>query len=565
MNKDVIYIEPEDDITDIITKIENSKSKIVALVPPKKAGVFRSVVNIKLIAKSALTSGKNVVLVTADPPIIKLAAATKIPVAKNLQSAPSIPKLEDISEEVVKEELREPVDDSENDLDEESEKDSDEDSEVNAANEDGETNDKENLVSEDNKEDKKSEKKNSDLKTKKASNKFVRWFDEHRKIAIFGGIGGLVLILLMIWAFVIAPAAILTVGIKTDIRNFSEAISFVTKLDEENADEGKFYLEEKKLETVQKIDFEATGEKNIGKKANGDVVVYTYFKKSGSVQIKAGTSFSINGLGFVSDEDAVLSWSGEVAEDCNNNGQTSAVTSGCLVSGRIKVIATGPGEKYNIAASNTGWSTTAGVAVYSDKAMSGGTDDIITVVSEDDVKKAKAKLENSEQVDNKEKLFSEVNDNLMIIEASYEQITEDAISTPAVGEKVESDTKPVLTVKTIAKVYAIDKTKVEEFITKKAKLGENQKIYEIRDPFIENFLKTDSGFSGKLKTSYAAGPKVTENDVVEIVKGKGLGQAQHDLRDISGVASVIIDPSYPWVTSIPNDPNKITVILEVKE
>ena len=34
MNKDVIYIEPEDDITDIITKIEGSKEKIVALVPP---------------------------------------------------------------------------------------------------------------------------------------------------------------------------------------------------------------------------------------------------------------------------------------------------------------------------------------------------------------------------------------------------------------------------------------------------------------------------------------------------------------------------------------------------
>ena len=32
MNKDVIYIEPEDDITDIITKIENSKEKIVAEV-----------------------------------------------------------------------------------------------------------------------------------------------------------------------------------------------------------------------------------------------------------------------------------------------------------------------------------------------------------------------------------------------------------------------------------------------------------------------------------------------------------------------------------------------------
>ena len=94
MNKDVIYIEPEDDITDIITKIENSKSKIVALVPPKKAGVFRSVVNIKSIAKVGASAKKTIVLVTTDPSIVKIAAVTKIPVAKNLQSAPVVPVAE---------------------------------------------------------------------------------------------------------------------------------------------------------------------------------------------------------------------------------------------------------------------------------------------------------------------------------------------------------------------------------------------------------------------------------------------------------------------------------------
>ena len=51
MNKDVIYIEPEDDITDIISRIKSSKQKVVALVPPKKLGIMRSAVNIKLIAK----------------------------------------------------------------------------------------------------------------------------------------------------------------------------------------------------------------------------------------------------------------------------------------------------------------------------------------------------------------------------------------------------------------------------------------------------------------------------------------------------------------------------------
>ena len=105
MNKDVIYIEPEDDITDIISKIETSKSKIVALVPPKKAGVFRSVVNIKLLAKSAASASKTVVLVTTDPSITKLAASIKIPVTKNLQTAPSIPKIEEAPESTTEEDV----------------------------------------------------------------------------------------------------------------------------------------------------------------------------------------------------------------------------------------------------------------------------------------------------------------------------------------------------------------------------------------------------------------------------------------------------------------------------
>ena len=110
MNKDVIYIEPEDDITDIILKIENSKEKIVALVPPKKAGVFRSVVNIKLIAKAGVSSDKTVVLVTVDPSIVKLAATAKLPVTKDLQSAPSVPAVD---------ESEEPEDDTEEELVEE--------------------------------------------------------------------------------------------------------------------------------------------------------------------------------------------------------------------------------------------------------------------------------------------------------------------------------------------------------------------------------------------------------------------------------------------------------------
>ena len=88
MNKDVIYIDVEDDITAIIGKIKASKEKIVALVPPKHVGVLQSAVNLRLLDRMAKTAKKNLVVVTNNQALIALAASARIPVAKNLQSKP---------------------------------------------------------------------------------------------------------------------------------------------------------------------------------------------------------------------------------------------------------------------------------------------------------------------------------------------------------------------------------------------------------------------------------------------------------------------------------------------
>ena len=555
MNKDVIYIEPEDDITDIITKIENSKEKIVALVPPKKAGVFRSVVNIKLISKVGTTSEKTIVLVTTDPSIVKLAAATKMPVTKNLQTPPAIPTAETEIEEVSEEEL---VDEPEGEVEEEITE------ETIEATEDDE---KEEPTSKKDKRKEKADKKSEKKKpTGKTGNPIIGWIKSHKKLSIFGGIGILVLILVLVWAFAIAPAATVNVSIKTENNNFSENITFTTNAADEDATAGKFYLQEEKLESVSEVSFTATGQKNNGEKATGEVIVYTFFKREGTVAINAGSTFTINGLSFTSDKNVSLSWGGDDFSDCDNkNNATQITNSGCQISGRVTVTATGAGTKYNIAASNSGWSTTANVSVYSDKAMSGGTDDIVTVVEQADIEKAKNELKASNEDENKEKLFDSLGEDVLVVEASFNQDTSAAVATPAAGEAVKDGEQPTLKATTTASVYVIDKTKVEEFIKEKAKLGDDQKIYEIKDPFIENFLKTGDGYTGKLKTTYASGPKITDSDVVEIVKGKGVGDARHDLNNINGVAKVEIETSYPWVNAIPGDTNKITVNVSIEE
>ena len=561
MNKDVIYIEPEDDITDIITKIEGSKEKIVALVPPKKAGVFRSVVNIKLISKVGKTADKTIVLVTVDPSIVKLAAATRMPVTKNLQTAPAIPEADAEMTEMAKEEI---VSDPTEAIEEEIVHAEEATTKADSEDKDEDDEEEEDLPAK--KKDKKADKKSKSAGDK-SGNPVINWVKSHKKLTIFGCIGLVVLIVVLIWAFVIAPAVDITVGISTETNNFAETVTFTTNMAEENAAEGKFYLEEKKIESVAEVPFEATGQKNNGEKARGELQIYAVFPYNvrSSTQISEGTVFTISGLTFLAAESKTLAYNGEGKEQCaNKNNSSDLVDYGCRINGTISVIANEPGTKYNIAASSTGWDTVARVFPYSSNAMTGGTDDIITVVEQGDIEKAKDALKSSNEEENKVKLMDSIGDGVLALENSFEQDTSAAVATPAAGEEVKDGTKPTLKATTTAKVYVVDKSKLEEFIREKAKLEDDQKIYEIKDPYVENFVKGDTGYAGKLKTTYAVGPKVTDNDILEMVKGKGIGDARHDLSSINGVTSVGINASYPWVSAIPSDTNKITINMEVK-
>ncbi|MBQ6375780.1 hypothetical protein IJJ37_02545 [Candidatus Saccharibacteria bacterium] len=574
MNKDVIYIEPEDDITDIITKINNSKDRIVALVPPKKAAVLRSIVNIKLIAKAGAGAGKSVVIVTTEPAIIKLAATAKLPVTKNLQSAPVIPTAEEaVEEEITRETLVKNADKIESEEIEETV----EVAEV--ATEPAKKNDSEKMeeakkeaeeIDDDkDKEGAEDDSKVTEKKVKKAkdgtksSNPVIAWIQEHKKIVIGCGMGLVALILVMVWAFGIAPAATVTVDLRTTTSNFSENATFTTTLADENASEGKFYLTEKKLEDKAEVEFEATGEKNVGQKASGEVVIYAYFRKEGDIAVNSGSIFSYDGLNYISQKDITLAMTGSTV--CENTNPAELALSGCLISARVPVVAENPGTKYNVGAADRGWSTSANVSAYTDKAMSGGTDETVTVVQQSDIDKAKETLAANDKTANKEKLLEGIPEGSLVIEGSFKQTVGDAVSSPAVGEQVEDGKKAKLTVVTTSTIFYVDRTKIEEFIREKAKLADNFKIYSMNDPFVENFVKTESGYTGKIKTAYVSGPEVTENSVIEVVKGKGVGTAQHDLSEINGIGKIKIDTSFPWVSSIPNDPEKITVIINVEE
>ena len=555
MNKDVVYIEPEDDITDIIARVKGAKQKLVALVPPKKIGVLRSAVNTKLIAKAAKAQEKVVVIVTTDPSLMKLAATAGIPVAKTLQSRPKVPS------EIIEEEKNsgeQVIDESDYD-DEDAGADADKPAAPAAMPQMNRVKPQpaDQEISSDDLE------KDSEKEGKKKKNAKIPSLEKYRKWIIAGGVAFVALVIFLVWAFAFAPAATIAVSMRTTSNNFSENVSFTTKNGDADPESGIFYLEQQKLEKTSSVEFNATGEKNVGEKAKGDLTLTAVFKSSESpnITIDAGTVFTHGDYSYTSTSKLIL----ENPESCS---KADYRTGNCKDFGDVSVVANESGERYNIGAYDSGWSTPdSSVSVANNKAFTGGTDKTVTVVSEADFNSAKDKLTSEGREDGRTELTKKFGEDMVVIDSSLDVSTSDPKSTPAIGEEVKSGEKPKVEATTTFTMYAVDKTALETFIKKKSEssVAADQRIYAITTPFFENFQKDGDKFTAKLKSSTQTGPKVTEEDVLEKSKGKKLGEVQSLLKSINGVSSVKISTSVPWVSTIPNDPNKITIELKVEE
>lgn len=545
MNKDTIYIEPENDITDILAKLKDSEQKIVALVPPKKAGVLRSAVNIKLIAKTARDNEKVVVLVTTDPSLIKLAASTRIPVAKDLQSRPEIPTEEDVEasmkkEQVIEDDLSKP----------DTTKDQKTDNKSQSA--------KKPEKSDDSDEDDKPKKVDKEKKSKKDGKK-VPDIKKTRKLIIIGASAFVCVVAFLIWALAIAPKANVNITMKTTANGFSENVTFTTEDSEENLEEGKFLLEEQKLEKKDTINFTATGQKDNGNKASGSLSVYGSFTDAGSISIPAGATFSYGGMTFAVANATSLSWNGEDS----NCDEGSSIRAGCKKSTTVNVVATQPGTQFNVGSQSSGWiSNVGGIYVASSNGIGGGTSDIKTIVTQADIDKAKASIEASADEDAKSELVKSFKDNMTPIDSSFKQVVGEATSSPAVGEECSGNA--TLSITTTLTMYAVDGTRVEEFIKSKADASDDQEVYSVGEPYFDRFVSGDTGFAAKLKTTTQIGPKLSYDEILSKTKGKKIGEAQAALKSVTGVKEVSINGNFFWVRSVPNDDNRVNIEINVE-
>jgi hypothetical protein len=570
MSKDVIYIEPEDDITDVISRIKSSSEKILAIVPPKKLGIMRSAVNVKLIAKTAKNEDKAAVIITTDPSLIKLAAFSGLSTAKTLNSRPMLPSEftnrkkqeteEFASDELAADELDQPAEDDSNEAQIINEKPK---KKVEKKDDDATT-----ILEQPKKSEKKPKKKTNKL-TDKLTDKIPN-FEKYRKFIIPAAVGGAALIVLIIWMFIIAPHVKIVVKMKTSTASISENVSLVTSEKEKNNTEGKFLLEQIKYEEEASIEFNASGKDNKGEKASGTVSVIAKLDQDGnkSVTIPAGTAFTNGSRKYNSTEAVTFTLDGEDLGECENKSSVLKENY-CRKSAKVKITAAESGADYNISSTSSNWQVSVrSISVIGSTDMIGGTDKNVSVVTEKDLDDAKTQLKSSDNFEEaKKKLYDQIGDSVVKIEPSFKVEVSNEKSNFKKGDEVKDGDKPKMTAKVIYTIYAVDRAAIEEYITafEKDKMAEGDRIYSFGNPFFERYLEEkDGNFSAKLKTSAKIGPEISETSILETAKGKKVGEVKALVKDMSSnITEVNPESNFPWVSSVPSDPNKVEVKIEV--
>lgn len=540
MQKDVIYIDTEDNITDIIAKVKESDGKIVVLVPPKRIGAIQSAVNLKLVHRAAESAKKHLVIVTNNPALSALAGSVGIPIAKNLQSKPEMPQMK--SAEIEGEDI---IDGNAIPVGEYVKLAGQPDSGDDTPEADAATVGAGNSVA-------LAAGIGQNARAAKAARARAKIpnFDSFRK-KLFIGIAAVVLLIpFLVWAVVFAPKANIVVKAKTsDAALNTKVIAGASLTTDLKA--GTLKSEFKTTNKDVSVPFTATGSKNIGEKATGTVRIKTdavTILLSG-LTVPAGTVIANGGFNYQTTEAATF-----------EKGDADAL--GGVVVG---VAATEPGTKFN-GASGSATTNAEGVSSVSFvTSTTGGTDKNVAVVQQSDIDAVSSDVQKSTDAEQAKKdLKNQFGANYIIIEDTFKSDIGSVKATPAAGGEA-ADGKGALAGKITYTIVAIPRTEAEKYLNayfaQQVDGKQDQKVYDngvgsvsftapVADK--DNYVVTATA-NGKI------GPKIDENKVKEYAKGKKSGEIKAYVEAINGVESADVTFSPFWVTSAPGDTNKIKV------
>jgi len=540
MNKDVIYIDIEDDITAIIGKIKNSREKIVALVPPKRIGALQSAVNLRLLARMADDNQKRLVIITNNQALIALSAAAKIPIAKNLQSKPEMAEISALD-----------IDDGEDVIDGSSLPIGEHAETVDIKINDSQAQVEDAIEDIDIEADKPLNQKDS--KSEKSSLVKVPNFSNFRKLFFIGLTFGVLIISFLVWAIWYAPAAKVIITAKTSPAPVSVALT-LGGTSPTDLSKNTIQTITKQIKRDASVDFDATGTATLGDKASG-VMTLSNADSSDPISVPVASVFSNGVYNFVTKTAVMV--------------PGAAVVDGEIVAGGIdvEVEAGQVGSEYNLSP-RAYVSSVAGLTAYGGQ-MNGGSSHEAKVVTAKDIQKANQALADLPTDDIKQELLDQFTNGEVAIDDSFIVVRAAAVSSPLVDAEAKTG-KAKLTASTTYSITAIAKSELEVYlnnsINKQISNVTTQKIYNngIDTVILSGYLKTDKTTTINMASVGQIGPNIDQATLKDQVKGKRYGDIQSMIGNINGVSNVDIKFSYFWVTTVPDDNNKIEIEFKLE-
>lgn len=549
MNKDVIYVDVEDDITAIIGKVKEAKEPIVALVPPKRIGVLQSAVNLRILSRVAKVAKKRLVLITNDQSLIALASSVALPIAKNLQSKPEVPeipalKVDDDDDIIDGSQL--PVGDHADSVTPKSKGDIplddiniDDDEPVKSA-----------AFA------KPPEKGAVPARPKNVQK--VPNFNKFRKKLIIIGVLLVALIAFLYWALVIAPHATVVISAKTheESINTSAQLSPTVRTDAAKGIIKSIVVEDKRDSSV---DFMATGTKEEGEAASGTMTISR--SVPGDKDVPMGTGFSNGDCTFVTTK--AVSVPGASPGPWNGSGYS--VVSGSV---DVSVKATDIGDQCNL--SERSYDPTVNGVSAKGSDMKGGAKRTLKIVTQADVQKASAELVKKNNDDEKNKLRAKFGKGVMVIDASFNAAQAEVTASPEVGEEAASG-KAKLSTSITYSMTGIETAELKGYLTSaledKLSKETSQRVYDAGEQKaqLNEFAANDKGATITIVATGQVGPQIDDNNVKNRVKGKQFGDIQSDLQSISGVRDVQVNFFPFWVKTVPNDSERISIKFNLQD
>jgi hypothetical protein len=528
--KHTLYIDVDDEITGIIDRVVSSKSGIIAVVLPKHASVFQSIVNMKLLKKAATQSRKHIVLITSDQSVMPIAATVGMYVAKTPSSKPSIPVATKSKDE-------KSTDMSDGDIIAGT---------TVSVGSDGPI-ELDNTTSEDTA-DKKESKKEKSFR--------IPDFSSFRMKLLISGAGLISLVVLWVFGFVILPKATITVNTDTQSAPVNTQVTLQTGLTEADLDKGLIPAKRVQLEKTEEATIPATGEKNIGQKATGSMNLTNCIKSEGNQIVPAGTRFSVESIIFESVEQAVLPEStfnflGQCRSKENGDDKT------------VSVVAIQAGESSNLSAQT--YTSAMSSIEASGGAMTGGTTENVTVISQEDVDRAKQQSSGTSKSTAIEQLVMQLSEqNVVAVNESLTESDPKVDVSPAVGEEAAA-----VTVKTTINyaMLGVNEDDISAFLDKKiqdslADQGKNIRSNGLADISYRLTNRPDASTQiFTLETIGIVGPEFNVAELKESIAGKKRGDIERILEAIDGVRSAIVEYSPAWITTTPKSSDKIEILF----